>query len=229
MGGDGSRYEDWVVVVPLLGGGAAPAGGPVSVPVTVNVFETLTWTSPPELVTTCTSYEPSGSCMTRSTVPGYLAVAAALAFAAAVPVTGVPNPPCGPPPFAPAGGPDCVPVTVKSLETSTWTSPPDFCMTWTRYEPSESCSTRSTVPGHLAVAAALALSAAAPVTVFPMPGGTPSGLDEVAAAGVADAVLGVLLEAPQPARRPPTAIAAMAPARVLRRWRRILGWVDDMP
>src|SRR3954451_3444181 len=148
-GGDGTRYEDWVVVVPLLAGGAAPAGGPVSVPVTVKVFETFTCTSPPDVVVTCTSYEPSGSCITRSTVPGYLAVAAALAFAAAAPVTGVPNPP---PPFAPAGGPDCVPVTAKALETSTWTSLPDV-RTWTRYEPSESCSTRSTVPGYLAVAA----------------------------------------------------------------------------
>src|SRR4051794_35679757 len=173
---------------------------------------------------TWTSYEPSGSCITRSAVPGYLAVAAALAFAAAVPVTGVPKPP-----WAPAGGPVSVPVTVNSLETLTCTSPPDFCVTWTRYEPSESCSTRSTVPGYLAVAAALALSAAAPVTVFPMPGGTPSGLDEVAAAGVADAVLGVLLEAPQPARRPATATAATAPASVLRRRGKILGWVDDMP
>jgi hypothetical protein len=62
-----------------------------------------------------------------------------------------------------------------------------------------------------------------------MPGGTPWGLDEVAAAGVADAVLGVLLEEPQPASRPATATAATAPARVLRRRRRILGWVDDMP
>src|SRR4051812_5113997 len=221
-GGDGRGYED---VVPLVAGGAAPAGGPVSVPVTVNVFETFTWTSPPDVVVTWTSYEPSGSCITRSTVPAYFAVAAALAFAAAVPVAGVPKPP----PFAPAGGPDCVPVTVKSLETLTWTSPPDVRVTWTRYEPSESCSTRSTVPGYLAVAAALALSAAAPVTVFPMPGGTPWGLDEVAAAGVADAVLGVLLEAPQPARRPPTAMAATAPASVLRWRRRILGWVDDMP
>src|SRR3954469_5023062 len=151
-GGDGSRYEDWVVVVPLLAGGAAPAGGPVAVPVTVNVFETFTCTSPPDVVVTWTSYEPSGSCITRSTVPAYLAVAAALAFAAA-----------------------------------------------------------------------------APVTVFPMPGGTPWGLDEVAAAGVADAVLDVLLEAPQPASRPPTATAATAPTRVLRWRRRILGWVDDMP
>src|SRR3954454_552843 len=117
---------------------------------------------------TCATYEPSGSCITRSTVPGYLAVAAALAFAAAVPVTGVPKPA---PPFAPAGGPDCVPVTVKSLETFTCTSPPDVRVTWTRYEPSESCSTRSTVPGYLAVAAALALSAAAPGRVLALPCG----------------------------------------------------------
>src|SRR3954471_10427869 len=87
------RYEDWVVVVPLLARGAAPAGGPVSVPVTAIVFETLTWISPDFVTTwTWTSYEPSGSCMTRSTVRGNLATAAALALAAAAPVTGAPVP-----------------------------------------------------------------------------------------------------------------------------------------
>jgi hypothetical protein len=81
--------------------------------------------------------------------------------------------------------------------------------------------TRSTVPGYLAVAAAFALAAAAPVTGVLKPGGTPCDLDEVAAAWVADAVLGVLVEEPHPARRPPTATAAPAPARVLGRRRKI--------
>src|SRR5918996_10215 len=99
--------------------------------------------------------------MTRSTAPGYLAVAAAFALSADTPVTGVPKPPCGPAPSAPPGGP-------------------------------------------------------------------PGELDEVAAAGVAAAVLGVVLEEPQPARRPPTARAATAPARVLRWRRRILVWGRDM-
>ena len=49
------RYENCVVVVPLAAGGAAPAGGPVSVPVTWKALETFTWTSPPDFVMTCTS------------------------------------------------------------------------------------------------------------------------------------------------------------------------------
>src|SRR5690349_840430 len=90
--------------------------------------------------------------------------------------------------------------------------------------------TRSAVPGYLASAAAFALSAAAPVTVVPIPGGTPWGADEVAAAGAAATLLAVVLLAePQPASRPPTATAAAALARV-RRWRRRrVVFVRDMP
>ena len=45
-----------MVVVPLLAGAAAPAGGPPCwVPVTWKAFETCTWTSPPDFVMTWTS------------------------------------------------------------------------------------------------------------------------------------------------------------------------------
>src|SRR5690349_13463066 len=53
-----------------------PGPKPSSVPVTSKSFDTATCCSPSEVIT-CTTYEPSGSCMTRSTSPGYLAVAAA--------------------------------------------------------------------------------------------------------------------------------------------------------
>src|SRR3954469_13225477 len=61
------------------------------------------------------------------------------------------------------------PVTLKSLLTKTWCGPL-VANIWTAYEPSLSFSTRLTVPGYLASAAALALSAAAPVMIVPVPG-----------------------------------------------------------
>src|SRR3954469_18153617 len=89
--------------------------------------------------------------------------------------------------------------------------------------------TRSAVPGYLASAAALALSAAAPVAVVPRPGGVPCALEgalEVAAAGVTVAV--VLDEPPHAARSAATATVAAPPARALRerRGREVL---IDMP
>src|SRR4051794_1002815 len=53
--------------------------------------------SPPPLVTTCATWPPFGRRMMRSIVPGYFASAAALTFAAVVPVTGRPKPAGGPP------------------------------------------------------------------------------------------------------------------------------------
>src|SRR4051794_19717084 len=87
--------------------------------------------------------------------------------------------------------------------------------------------TRSTAPGYFASAAALALSAAAPVTVVPKPlAGAPPWAPEAAlepaAAGVAVAVV---LEEPQAASRPPTATAAVAPASALRQRRRGRSWL----
>src|SRR5437899_2820120 len=60
-----------------------------------------------------------------------------------------------------------VPVTLKSLLTKMWWGAlvPILC---TAYEPSLSCRTRLTVPpGYLATAAAVAVSAAAPVIIVP--------------------------------------------------------------
>src|SRR4051794_40641145 len=87
--------------------------------------------------------------------------------------------------------------------------------------------TCSTVPGYLASAAALALSAAAPVTVLPIAGGVPCVLEgalDVAAAGAAV----VVLEEPQPAMTTPIASVAAAPARALRERRVMWGWVIDI-
>src|SRR3954452_19853305 len=57
-------------------------------------------------------------------------------------------------------------------------------MMWTAYEPSLNCNTRLTVPpGNLAIAAALALSAAAPLTDVPLPGCQPVGSRPYTAAG----------------------------------------------
>src|SRR4051812_49951920 len=78
--------------------------------------------------------------------------------------------------------------------------------------------TRSTVPGYLASAAALALAAAAPVTAVPKPGGVPCAEDEGGAPVVAAAFVDVAVvfeDAPQPARTPATASAAAAPGLVL--------------
>ena len=62
------------------------------------------------------------------------------------------------------------PVTSKFLLTNTWCGQRILIM-WTAYEPSLSFSTRLTVPpGYLASAAALALSASAPVMIVPAPG-----------------------------------------------------------
>jgi hypothetical protein len=66
--------------------------------------------------------------------------------------------------------PYAAPVTLKSSLTKMW------CgllvpILWTAYEPSLSFSTRLTVPpGYVATATALALSAAAPVMIVPVPG-----------------------------------------------------------
>src|SRR4051794_19492973 len=81
--------------------------------------------------------------------------------------------------------------------------------------------TRSTVPGYLASAAALALSAAAPVAGVPNPGGTRCALEAlgVVAAALLAVALCVLADEPQPAIRPPSATAATNPATALR-WRR---------
>ena len=62
------------------------------------------------------------------------------------------------------------PVTLKSVLTKMW------CgllvpILWTAYEPSLSCSTRLMVPpGYEATATPVALSAAAPVMIVPVPG-----------------------------------------------------------
>jgi hypothetical protein len=62
------------------------------------------------------------------------------------------------------------PVILKFLLTKTWCGQLILIM-WTAYEPSLSFSTRLTVPpGYLATAAALALFAAAPVMIVPIPG-----------------------------------------------------------
>src|SRR5437868_3182546 len=62
------------------------------------------------------------------------------------------------------------PVTLKLLLTKTWCGQLILIM-WTAYEPSLSFSTRLTVPpGYLASATALALFAAAPVTIVPVRG-----------------------------------------------------------
>jgi hypothetical protein len=59
---------------------------------------------------------------------------------------------------------------LKALLTKTWCGPL-VPMMWTAYEPSLSLSTRLTVPaGYLVRAAALALSAAGPVMIVPVPG-----------------------------------------------------------
>jgi hypothetical protein len=59
---------------------------------------------------------------------------------------------------------------LKSLLTKTWCGA-GVRILWTAYEPSLSFSTRLTVPpGYLATATALALSAAAPVMIVPVPG-----------------------------------------------------------
>ena len=64
------------------------AGRPAPCPVTLKSLETATWTSPLDVIT-CATYEPSGSCMMRSTSPGYLAVAAAATLSAVSPRHGV--------------------------------------------------------------------------------------------------------------------------------------------
>src|SRR5437588_1806674 len=62
------------------------------------------------------------------------------------------------------------PVTLKLLLTKTWCGQLILIM-WTAYEPLLSFSTRLTVPpGYLASATALALFAAAPVMIVPLPG-----------------------------------------------------------
>ena len=70
---------------------------------------------------------------------------------------------------APPGPPRSTPVTLRSLFTRTWTSPAlPQRMTWTTDEPSESFIARSTVPGHLVVAAAVSFVRLAPVTAAPI-------------------------------------------------------------
>src|SRR5260370_6360060 len=67
------------------------------------------------------------------------------------------------------------PVTSKFLLTNTWCGQRILIM-WTAYEPSLNFSTRLTVPpGYLTSAAALALSAASPVMIVPVPGRQFSG------------------------------------------------------
>src|SRR2546430_8280735 len=62
------------------------------------------------------------------------------------------------------------PATLKVVLTKTWCGQLMRIM-WTAYEPSLSFSTRLTVsPGYLASATALALLAAAPVMIVPVPG-----------------------------------------------------------
>jgi hypothetical protein len=131
---------------------------------------------------------------------------------------------------APCGGPPCsVPVTENVFEIFTCTSLEDV-RTWTRYEPSLSFMTRSTVPGYLAVAALEALVAAEPVTTVPMPGapagGRPVGACVPPAAWaellVVVAVAEVLLLDEPQAARPPT--ARMPVVVRARRRRLIMGW-----
>src|SRR4051812_9403842 len=90
-----ASYDDVEDPVPfgaVVPDGAAPPGGPPCWrPVTSKSLLTRTWTSPfPLDWITCTTYEPSASFIACSTVPGYLAVVAALSFVSDAPVTGVP-------------------------------------------------------------------------------------------------------------------------------------------
>jgi len=68
------------------------------------------------------------------------------------------------------------PVALKFLLTNTWCGQLILIM-WTAYEPSLSNSALLTVPpGYLAIATALALSAAAPVMIVPDLGCQPAGI-----------------------------------------------------
>jgi hypothetical protein len=106
---------------------------------------------------------------------------------------------------------------LKSLLTKTWCGPL-VANIWTAYEPSLSFRTRLTVPEYPAAsAAALALSAAAPVMIVPVPGrqfcgtwpdwGAWLGAAACAAFVVPDAPL---LECELPIAKPPIATATTA-------------------